>query len=281
MIPASPQAQERRDWSQPSLLTREPPRKVAMTGLWVGMMWLISILFGLPVIVFAAAILGEEHELKTLETRGVDISGTVVRLQPAVTGRGRGDHVPLVGYSYEPKELAGKPDRVIHGERGAAPSEYRTLRPGGMIPLVYDPKHPEQAELKSRVEAHRLGKETPAFPRGLLLFAVIPAGILSYMFWNHLQEKRLLRWGKAARATIIGEVGYQARGKWSRIIFTFQDESGNTVRGEKAGLARGDDPRPDFVQHRQSFLANPTVVYDPRNSARNMLYPGSAAKLVP
>jgi len=251
-----------------------------MTGLWVGLIWLVVIISSLPIIVIGAAILGSEREMKVLETRGRDISGAVVALHPAVTGRGRADHGPEVDYSYEPKELADKPDHMIHSERVASPSEYRTLKIGGPVSLVYDPTHPEHSELGSTVDAHRLHKGRGDFPFALLFFLAIPAGIVSWMLWTYFREKRLLRWGTAARATVIAEVDYESRGRWSRIIYTFRDESGSTVRGEKAGLARANDPRPKFIQYRQSFLANPTAVYDPRNSARNMLYPGSAAKLV-
>ena len=269
------------DWVVPAPLAQPAPRKVGMTGLWVGMMWLVGVLFSLPVVMLGAGILGEEYQLKTLETRGKDISGTVVALQPAVTGRGRGNHGPLVDYLYEPKELAGKPDHIIHGERVATPSQYRILRTGGTVPLVYDPKRPEEAELASRVEAYRLGKDTSGVPRSPLFIAVIPVGFLSFLLWHHLRERQLLRWGKAAQASIIGEVEYNSRGRWSKVLYTFEDERGSTVHGEKAGLARANDPRPDFIEYRQRYLANPTAIYDPRNSARHMLYPGGTAKLIP
>jgi hypothetical protein len=243
------------------------------------MTWLVAVLLSIPPIILGIAIFGEEHELKMLANRGADISGTIVRLQPPVTDRGRNNHGPLVDYNYEPAELAGKPDYIIRDERGVASSEYEVLRTGRSISLVYDPKRPDQSQLKGRVEAYRLGKDWGAPPRSLLLVAVIPFGLVCLMLWQYLRERRLLRWGRVTKATIIGEVEYENHGKWSRVLYSFENESGETVRGKKGGLARSDDPRPNFIQHRERCLANPIVFYNTRNSAQNMLYPGSAAKL--
>jgi hypothetical protein len=62
------------------------------------------------------------------------------------------------------------------------------------------------------------------------------------MLWPYFRKKRLLRWGKAAKGTMIGEADFKSKGgKMSRIMYTFDDESGATMRGEKAGVARKDD----------------------------------------
>jgi hypothetical protein len=269
------------DWTMPLPLSRPPPpRSVRMSGVWLSLVILIVVVFSIPVAVLTATAFGVAHEIKALEKRGIDVAGTVVDLHAAIEGHGRSNHGPLVDYTYEPKEYAGKPDHTIHTERVASQAEYPGLRIGGAVAVVYDPLNPERSELKSRVEGYSVGKDSAVVPPALLLMFVIPAVITAVVLWNYFGEKRLLRWGKATRATIIGEVEYQGRrGKMARVMYTFEDDQGATLQGEKAGLATQDDERPDFVEHRLRFLRNPTAVYDPRNSARNMLYPGDAAIL--
>lgn len=150
------------------------------------------------------------------------------------------------------------------------------MRVGGVVPLVYDPLRPDRVALKSTVDANRLRKHPPWVPVLVLmiLFLGVPLALLiSYIVFIYLRERRLLRGGKLARATIVGESEYVYRSlSRSDATYTFQDHRGAVWTGLSKGSVwrNPDDPRPD-----PDLIEVPTAVYDPRNSARHMLYPGS------
>ena len=268
------------DWVIPAPLTRPVPRKVAMSEQALILTAVIVGVFGLLFIALIGISISGEFELRGLEKRGVEVSGTVVGLAPAVTGQGRNDHGPLLDYTYEPPEYALKPDRVIHAEKQVSQALFQTLTAGARIPLVYDPLHPEHSQMESFIAAHRLGQTPPTLSPSLLLITLIPIGLLFTALQGHFREKRLLRWGKAAKATIIGEFEYTVKRRpMAKVIYSFEDERGVVRQGEMGGLPARDDPSEPFFHERQRFLANPIVVYDPRDSRRHMLYPGAGAKL--
>src|ERR1700761_4581838 len=97
------------EWAVPFPLDQPAPRKVEVDGLWIGLLCMSTALFSMPIILIGVILFSQAHELKMLETRGVDVLGTVVGLQPTVIDRGRrGNHGPLVDYIYEVMEFAGK-----------------------------------------------------------------------------------------------------------------------------------------------------------------------------
>jgi hypothetical protein len=267
-----------RDWVVPAPLSQPVPRKVRMTGATFAALLLIPAFFSVPFIIFYFAAFVPAQQEKMLETQGVDIFGRVVGL-PDPGGAGRGYHGPRVEFIYAPKELAGTPDRIVHGWNAVSEEEYETLRVGVVVPLVYDPARPEHALLKSIVEARRLRKgprwePLVVFLTALMAIIMTPILILPWMFFR---QKRLLQWGKAARATIIGRSESTYKGNsTSSVTYSFQDDRGASWTGQTTiSLGRPDDPRPS-----PDLIEVPTAVYDPRNGARNMLYPGSAWTLV-
>jgi hypothetical protein len=227
---------------------------------------------------FVAEVLVPEHQTKMLETRGIDISGTVAALQPRHRVW-RGFRGPYVDYIYQPKELIGKPNRTARAESTISEQEYGALRIGATVLLVYDPLHPDHAQLKNFVEAHRLRKGRPYWVSGLVLVTLFPGLMLSlimpFMLAPYFGEKRLLKWGKAAKATIVGEFEFPSGdGKKLALTYRFDDDCGVAVKGQATiYLGPADDPHPNPMTM--------TVVYDPRGSERNMLYPGSTVRIRP
>jgi hypothetical protein len=89
----------------------------------------------------------------------------------------------------------------------------------------------------------------------------------------------VLQWGKAAPAKIIGEHEIDTRsGRVAKVRYSFEDENGIT-RENTRSLPVSDDPRPGFKEERERYLNNPTAVFDPRNSKRNVLFPGTQLQL--
>ena len=101
------------------------------------------------------------------------------------------------------------------------------------------------------------------------------------MLRSYARDKYLLRWGTVVPAKIIGEREYRGphNAKFSAVTYSFTDRDGNTVEGTRKAVARQADIRPGFAEIRARIFANPTVLYDPRNSRRNTLYPPSAAEM--
>jgi hypothetical protein len=92
--------------------------------------------------------------------------------------------------------------------------------------------------------------------------------------FRYRREKHVLQWGKAAPAKIIGEDEIETRsGRVAKVRYSFEDDNGVT-RENTRSLPVSDDPRPGFTEERARYLNNPTAVFDPRNSKRNVLYPG-------
>jgi hypothetical protein len=265
-----------RDWVIPAPLSQPVPRKVKMTGrTFTG---ILAFSFILCALIIIGAVLGRpDQTLKMLEERGIEISGTVTALQH-FHGTRRGSSA-AIDYIYQPKELAGKPDRIVHVHSPISLQNYGTLRVGGAVPLIYDPLNPQSAELKSVAEFHRNYKG-PKWWVVVLLILAIPIGfiviVLAYLAWAYVREKNLLRWGKPAKATILQQYEEAYRGSsTSKVTYTFQDDHGATWMGlATIPLGGVDDPRPN-----PDLAEIPTALYDPRNSANNMLYPGNAAEL--
>jgi membrane protein implicated in regulation of membrane protease activity len=228
----------------------------------------------LPVILSEVVLFSAEHKTDALQERGVGGIGTVTRL--SVDAK---DHRYRIGYSYAPKEFAGRPYATAQGEAITLVSP-SALKIGGNVEIVYDPKDPDNSALMSEVEhAHRM-----SFWFLLLfipsIFAAILSLMLSAILYPYFRERSLLRWGKAVHATIVGEVADGLSGaKLCRLSFVFEDNGGNTVNGKSRRIPASDHPNPAIREYRSVYLSNPTAIFDPRNSKRHMLYPGGFAKL--
>jgi hypothetical protein len=89
----------------------------------------------------------------------------------------------------------------------------------------------------------------------------------------------VLQWGKAAPARIIDKYEIETRsGRGAKLRYNFEDDHGVTREGKKSPPV-SDDPHPGFTDERARYLDNPTAVFDPRNSKRNTLFPGTLALL--
>jgi len=106
-----------------------------------------------------------------------------------------------------------------------------------------------------------------------------PLAISGLYVFRYRREKHVLQWGKGAPARIIGEYEIETRtGRVAKVTYSFEDDNGLTRENTKS-LPVSADPRPGFDDQRARYLNNPTAVFDPRNSKRNVLFPGTLAQL--
>src|SRR5579859_5408827 len=135
------------DWVIPAPLSQPVPRRVKMTGRFIAGLLVLALVPGALIVIFIFGLLIPDHQRLMFEARGVGIDGKVLDLEPGHgTGRNSG---PTIRYIYSPKELAGAPDPIVHGEIAIPLQDYRALRIGKPVPLVYDPLNPKHAALKS------------------------------------------------------------------------------------------------------------------------------------
>jgi hypothetical protein len=89
------------------------------------------------------------------------------------------------------------------------------------------------------------------------------------------EEVELVRWGAIAPAKITDEDKISSRhGKSARLVYRFRDRDGGLGEGRRGNLPVAGP----FQSHvadplMLSIRANPLVLYDPRDSSRNLLYP--------
>jgi hypothetical protein len=262
------------DWIVPAPLARPVPRKVRMTRQRLVLTVFLMLSACSPFALFANGILIPAHQLTLLAARGTDIAGTVVGLTPGYPSRARGYHGPWGAFVYAPKEFRGQPDGTVHVNLKISPADYAALIVGRPVALVYDPLDPKYVEMKSVVEYRRHRTGRPYWVSGLILVLLIPGIVaaltMPFVLEPYFRQKNLLKWGTAAKVTIVSRIDLKVE-KGTRIAlnYTFQDESGAFRRGE-TDLFQGDN---------ETIPLPSTVVYDPHQSDRNMLYPGSAAAL--
>ena len=76
------------------------------------------------------------------------------------------------------------------------------------------------------------------------------------------------------------EEEYRLKGaRLAKVTYQFVDNAGTLVQGVQKNLPVKDDPRSNFVEHRMRVLGNRTVLFDPRNSKKSILYPTATAEL--
>ena len=267
------------EWKLPWRLARPVPRKVKMTGQRLALTVMLAGALCLPFMLFADGVLVPERQKKALDARGIDIAGTVVGLTPGYPSHARGYLGPWGEFTFTPKERVGLPNPIVHVRLKISQPEYQALRVGKPVSLVYDPLAPDNVVTKRVMELRRNRTGRPYWVSGLIIVLLIPgvlaALIMPFVLGPYFREKRLLKWGKAAKVTIVRRIDLPvAKGTRIALNYTFKDENGVLCSGE-TDLFQEDIGVP------RTIPLPSTVVYDPQRSDRNMLYPGSAAELNP
>ena len=104
-----------------------------------------------------------------------------------------------------------------------------------------------------------------------------PASVIPF-YSLYSNERGLLRRGTAAAAEILSEVGVPITdGYTTEITYQFTDQTGQIVRGIRRGFPSKYAEGSKSVTMRAKLLGGPTVLFDPANSQKNMIYPGVMA----
>ncbi|GGF02817.1 hypothetical protein GCM10011611_05390 [Aliidongia dinghuensis] len=261
----------------------ETPRPTAMTGTCLGLIVIPIVLC----IVFAtlAVIVGlpKYYRALGLKERGIEISGEVTGGY-ITTAKQKGVREPVstchLKYSFSPRELAGAYQSSISSEALMSPGSCSVLHPGTIVPIIYDPLRPDRSVLNvgdpvGRMQPSEVLRQVEAAEEIIVSFFTLLVLLVVIAYYR---QKHLIKWGGAAEAAIVKEREYRTKnGRFATVTYQFLDETGNQVQGVRRHVpAKIADATQDFAgsqEYRARIIEKPLVLYDPRNSRRNRLYP--------
>ena len=265
------------DWVMPAALAQPMPRKVSINGCLGGFFILFAMMAGMILSLILIIAVASSHKMSVLEQRGVEITGNVFS-RHIVEGKNN-SHAYFVEYRFEPPELSHQAVIFEGDEVQVSAALYYAVRVSGPIDVIYDPERPARSML---LASFNLAKAHSAWPMVWIASAIIggPTLVIGGLYgFYYRREKHVLQWGKAAPANIIGEYQIKTRsGLIAKVTYSFEDDHGVT-RKKTISLPVSSDPRPGFAEERARYLNNPTAVFDPRDSKRNVLFPGSLLQL--
>lgn len=272
-------------WSLPRELDQPFPRAV---GRAASVTWdLVGLVFSL--VFFTAIIMGGAYlfglRLEVLKTRGVLTEGRVVGLY---IGHGRFGPLYTVDYAFASRPSPQARAALNRAAQTVSERDYRLLHPGEAVPVIYDPADPDWAKL----DLHDSVRKSDPFADlpAIFVLELVAIGLgfargPRFGFYGvlagYIREKRLLRWGRAAPAEIVEKRDVRFPWPGTALVYRFTDADGKVVDGVCNGLPSRVFKIAGAGARLASMTANPTVIYDPRNSARNMLYPAAYVVCLP
>ena len=102
-------------------------------------------------------------------------------------------------------------------------------------------------------------------------------------YWStYYKEKKLIQFGYATAANIISEIEHADINsrkflQATSIAYSFADIEGNLIVGKRDRLPRRSTTNEESLNLLAKITNNPTVLYDPKGSSKNILYPGQYA----
>jgi hypothetical protein len=280
MFAASKSFANMNSWTEPQELDQPVPRSARMNWKFILATALASgICLGIAILL-TAALYRDAHKMEVLKTRGVTTDGSVSKL---IIKRSKAAKYYFADYSFKPLVDSGAQVPPYHGTEQVYVGLFNDLRAGLPVPVIYDPSNPDVSALNFGDRVHTTD------PFGIMAFelkiALAPLGlalvfILTMIIGRYYKEKYLVQWGNTAPATITDNEEEQIiRGvPKTTAIYRFRDAHGNFVRGARHNLPSANDVQSGYFQgsYRRALarvIDNPTVLYDPRNSDDNLLYP--------
>jgi hypothetical protein len=256
----------------PVVLNQPLPRRTQATYLVRLPATILAAVFVGLVLVATLPIYSRFHRLETLKHEGISTDGEITDLTQE---HGRNDSISYrVDYRFFAAPSSGGSQTAHQAKEYVDVDTYRWLFIGRTVAVVYAPLDAEQSALNIGNVIRTTNNYVGALKVYAIMFAIC-AGLyvvmIPFTLGPYLREKKLLRWGKIAPAEIVEDYEERSgRMPLSRVTYRFRDGTGNTVQGIRDGLAQ--------KQYRTAavsidMLENPTVLYDPKDSRKNLLYP--------
>lgn len=261
-------------WTPPPELLTPTPRAVRMT-------WLCRfLLIGNPVQLFvvvalmAGVLYRQAGTQEILKERGIAQTATITAANSCKGG-------VCVTYQFLAKIQPSGDVRYFEGEDTLHGVEGGTISRN--IDILFDPQDPRlsAANPDDRIhqsDPYRLFRMVSVFGFGMASLMVLALG--AFFGRTYSREKRLLRSGIPVAAEIVSRAEYKVKGReLTRVTYRFVDPAGNWIEGKRGGIPTSSDRNLKSAELGRKILDNPTVLYDPDDSRRNLLYPPTAVTL--
>jgi len=254
----------------PEALRQNTPRRVVMNFYCRGLVFLFLLFF--CTVSGLALYVGGKKDYKNyvLKKYGVDVVGIVAGFR--VESSKNGPRY-FIDYSFIYPTGLGKSvaEKMATEQIDLIKSDQLVV--GTKIDIVYDSKDADISSVD--VSGVRGSTDNFRYFKEMLLLVVIFPGIpglvvAGWFFRRFWDEKRILKYGDCAVASIVNQRQYYIKGdvKGNEVAYEFVDAAGRRVSGSRKAFGSG---KVGQVQ---------TVVYDPADSNRHVLYPPDYAVCV-
>ena len=206
---------------------------------------------------------------------------TSTKALPAPRG---GGYIYSAGYIFVPQTNTSL-SRSYVGYSSLSASAFSTLAVGGTVLVTYDPHSPSYSKMNTELDVRWADPYSSFF---LLMEVIVPvlgfltAATLLRGRKHYLLERSLVRWGSVASAVITAERKVSG-GKVhrTRVTYEFRDQDGNLVIGQRSDLPSKKEREAGYNPAYAAVMDNPTVLYNPYDSSRNLLYPPGLVRCLP
>jgi hypothetical protein len=278
-------------WKAPRELTLSVPRVVGASKyfkltftIWTSV---FAFMAALMIIIGGGISYIEYHKLEILKERGIKIEGVVVDLF-----RRRGGYE--IAYRFSPSGISEAQSSGLSSDycqRGICQNtspidenDYKKLAIGAKVPVIYSPEISYEGYLYFR-DGFQVNPSGGLIPLAIMLCIIVAlyAALMGFIqLLPYYRDKHLIKWGRATEATITETQGVNGSIK---AVYQFMDADGYILEGVQYVYPSSLQSRywwwpPSYLPAGDN-LDNPTVVYDPRNSAKNLLYPSCWAVCYP
>jgi len=264
-----------RGWAPPLELDQPVPRRCKPRGSW----WIfltIAAIFAFILLFCAGVLYLDTYKSEILKARGISVNGTVVGLHTRLDR-----HLNTrcyVTYRIRSSGSAATSSRTVDNTELVSSAHYQMLRIGSKVPVVFDPDDITRSALNFGDVIHQTD-HWQAMRGTLALISVLTGAIITICMIPicraYCRERCLVRWGYAVPATIVGQYQHNMSGVGrTALVYRFMDAKGTMIDGARENLPGENEWERDSArEYLARFLENPTVLVDPRNSNRNLLYP--------
>ena len=250
------------------------PRRVGVGFKPILLAVFVTVVCGIIAYLSVGIDLGKGRENEILKTRGVATQGSVEELR---VSQGRRSTTYHVDYLFVPSSNS-PPQSTVKGTTVVRHDEYSSLRRGQSVPVIYDPQDSGRSSLDLDDTIRTADPYRDFWNRsawyGLILGAAYATGV-ALAIRLYRKEKWLMMWGSIAEAKIVEEREYAVRhGRRMALTYEFADSQGNKIRGTKRNLPTQDTTSEGWRDQLKKVVLYPVVLFDPNDSARNILYIG-------
>jgi len=262
------------EWNLPPELAQQLPRAAGPTTSTKVSLILTPLFPLFYVFLIFSICISHDHELDILKQRGIPTQAMITALNEY---HGKNSSWAAT-YSFEAAAVPTK--YLIH--EAISWQEFRSLGVGASIPILYDPEDPHIAGINfnDRIHTQNPYQDMIRLISFMMAFLIPFSFLLTlFVYYRYRKEKYLLQWGHAVQANIISEKEIRSgKVRCTEITYKFMDAKGVEIQSKRNDLPiKGDIRSEKTRKFFDAVVTNPTVLFDEKNSSKNILYPSRLA----